>query len=590
MSHQRLKRLLPFLAWTPLLKDKQVWWDDLIAGLTGAIIVLPQGVAFAVIAGMPPEYGLYAAMVPAIIAALFGSSFHLVSGPTTTGSIMLFTFLSKYHPAESIEYIQLALTLTFLVGVTKILFGIFKLGNLISFVSSAVIVGYTAGAAFLIAFKQLKFFTGVPIPRGIPFYEVIVVFFQKMDQTNFYILVVSMVTLISGILVKKYFKKIPYMIVSMVLGTIVAYFINEKFGQGSTGIQTVGAIPATLPPLSSPVFDMETIRLLIPGVLAATILTLTEAVSIARSISLRSGQQLNINQEFIGQGLSNIAGSFTSGYMSTGSFNRSGANYEANARTPLSAILAGIFLIGIVVLVAPLAAYLPNATMAAVLFLVAYGIIDFTQIKQIFKTSKSEAIVTLVTFVATLTIDIEYAILTGVMASFAFYLMKTSQPKITERTPNQSDSRRKFTDVESSEDFECPQVKFMRIDGSIYFGATGHISSYLSELTSGNSDLKHVVLFANAINFLDSAGVDMLSRFSIDFHKQGGKFYLYKVKPSVQDILEKGGVISDGIYFDSKGEIISALIPQMNQSVCETCHKRIFNECSTLAGAKNKSS
>ena len=369
-----LTRFLPFLLWWERVTPSSLK-VDFLAGLTGAIVVLPQGVAFAAIAGMPLQYGLYAGMVPAIIAAFFGSSWHLVSGPTTAALVLLST-LSAFAPPETPQYVQLALTLTFMVGAIELAMGIAKLGTLVNFISHQVVLGFTAGAAVLIAANQIKNFVGLPIPRG-HFSDIFKYLFTHLGQINGYVTLVAMVTLLSGILGRKFFPKIPYMITSMLAGSFLSVALNYFLGQEVTGIKTVGALPSTLPPLSHPDFSLKTIEQLAPGAVAVTLFALTEAVSIGRALAVRAGQHIDGNQEFIGQGLSNLAGSFFSGYVATGSFNRSGLNYEAGARTPIAAAFAGLLLMGIMVLVAPLAAYLPNAAMAGVLFLVAWGLIDF---------------------------------------------------------------------------------------------------------------------------------------------------------------------------------------------------------------------
>ncbi|MEJ2393477.1 MAG: SulP family inorganic anion transporter, partial [Candidatus Thiodiazotropha sp.] len=289
------------------------------------------------IAGMPPEYGLYAGMVPAIIAALFGSSLHLVSGPTTAASIVLFSSLSTMAEPGSMEYVQLALTLTLMVGAIQLFMGVARLGTLVNFISHSVIVGFTAGAAVLIASSQLKNFFGVVLPRGVGPVETVHSLFLQASDINLYATAVGVSTLIAGILIKRYFPRFPYMIGALLFGSLVSVLSNAP----AHGIATVGALPSQLPPLSMPSFDLSIFRELAPTALAVTLFALTEAVSIARSIAIRAGQHIDGNQEFIGQGLSNIVGGFFSGYVATGSFNRSGLNYEAGAKTPLAAIMAG---------------------------------------------------------------------------------------------------------------------------------------------------------------------------------------------------------------------------------------------------------
>lgn len=575
-----LYRLLPFLKWSHKV-NKKSFVQDVLAGLTGAIVVLPQGVAFAAIAGMPAEYGLYAGMVPAIIAALFGSSWHLVSGPTTAASIVLFSALSEMAQPGSLDYVRLALTLTFMVGIIELTMGLVRLGTLVNFISHSVVIGFTAGAAILIAANQVKNFFGVEIPRGLHFYEVIEQLFLKFNDINPYITAIAVTTLVVGLISRKVFPKIPYMIVAMLAGSLLSIVLNLLFGEQNTGIRTVGALPAQLPPLSSPDFSFQTIKELAPVALAATLFALTEAVSIARSIAVKTGQHINGNQEFIGQGLSNIAGSFFSGYVATGSFNRSGLNYEAGAKTPIAAVIAGLFLIIIVLLVAPYASYLPNAAMAAILFLVAWGIIDLHHIKKILKTSHSESSILITTFLATLFLELDFAIFLGVMLSLILYLNRTSKPKVLSRVPDPRLPNRKFnTDSELP---ECPQLKIVRIDGSLFFGAVNHVQETLRQFEEHNPSQKHLLLVASGINFVDVAGAEFFEAEAKHRQKQGGDLHIYGAKQAVCSQLKNGGYL-DAIgrenIFSSKKESLAIIYrDKMDKNICANCDKRIFKEC-----------
>jgi len=578
-------KIFPFLRWRHRV-TKENLRVDFVAALTGAIIVLPQGVAFAAIAGMPPEYGLYAAMIPAVIAALWGSSWHLVSGPTTAASIVLFASLSTMAIPGSPEYVKLALTLTFMVGLLELVMGLARLGVLVNFISHSVVIGFTAGAALLIAAKQMKNFFGVPIPRGLEFHEIFIHFAENIDKVNGYVIAVSVTTLIVGILVKRFARKIPYMIVAMLVGSIVALIINHVFGKEASGITTVGALPAVLPPLSHPELGFETIKQLAPVAFAAMILALTEAVSIARAIGTRSGQRIDGNQEFIGQGLSNMVGSFFSSYVATGSFNRSGVNYEAGARTPIAAAIAGVLLIGIVLVVAPYADYLPNAAMAGILFLVAWGLIDFHHIEQIIKTSRSETVILAATFFGTLFLELAFAILLGVLLSLGFYLYRTSRPRIASRVPDPADARRAF--VTDSSLPECPQMKIMRVDGSLFFGAINHVEEAMQHVDAQNPQQKHLMVVAQGINFVDIAGAEMLAKEAERRRKLGGGLYFYDVKEPVCTIFKKGGyidAIGDENIFTSKTTALNTIVIQrLDPEICRVCTKRIFRECAQMPG------
>ncbi len=582
----RVRALFPFLDWWPRVTRDNLR-HDFLAGLTGAIVVLPQGVAFAVIAGMPPEYGLYTAMVPAIIAALFGSSWHLVSGPTTAASLVLFASLSALAEPGSADYVTLAITLTFMVGVTQMVMGFAKLGTLVNFISHSVVIGFTAGAAILIATNQIKHFFGVSIPRGLHFHEVLGVFVQHLGEINPYVAAVGVATLASGILIKSLFPRIPYMIVAMLAGSAVAYALNQYYGEAVTGISTVGALAASLPGLSSPDFSLETIKSLAPAVLATTLLALTEAVSIARSLAVRSGQHLDGNREFIGQGLSNLVGSFFSAYIATGSFNRSGVNYEAGAKTPLAAVFAGVMLMGVVLLVAPYAAYLPNAAMAGILFLVAWGLIDFHHIGKIFKASRTEATVLAVTFASTLLLELEFAILLGVVLSLVVYLSKTSRPRIFVRIPDPGgEPKRKFTTDPALP--ECPQLKMVRIDGSLFFGAVNHVSETLRDFAEANPGQKHLLLLCQGMNFLDVQGAEYLAQESRTKRQAGGGLYFYKIKEGVCEPLKKAGYVEQvgpENMFSSKTQAISTIFEKLDKDICRSCDKRVFRECHSVPHA-----
>jgi SulP family sulfate permease len=424
-----LSRFFPFLTWRSAINPSNLR-ADFTAGLIGALIVLPQGVAFATLAGMPPEYGLYAAMVPAVVAALWGSSFHLVSGPTNAISLVVFATVSPLAIPGTADYVALVLTLTFMVGIMQLAMGLARLGALVNFISHTVVIGFTAGAAMLIIASQVKNFFGLDIPRGAVFFRTFQYFFAHLADIKPWVFAVGMATLGSGIMVRKLAPRIPYMIVAMLVGSFTALGLNRWLGQEVTGISTLGALPGALPPLSAPRFSLETMRDLLTIAIAVTALAITEAVSIARSIAVKSGQRIDGNQEFIGQGLSNIVGAFFSAYPASGSFNRSGVNFEAGARTPLAAVFSAACLIIVLIAVAPLAAYLPIASMAAILFLVAWGLFDFHHFAVIARSSRAELAVLVATFLATLVIHLEVAILLGIVMSMMFYLNRTSQPLI----------------------------------------------------------------------------------------------------------------------------------------------------------------
>ena len=403
---------------------------DLLAGAVGAMIVLPQAVAFATLAGLPPEYGLYGAMLPAVVGALWGSSWHLVSGPTNATSLMVFASLGALAVPFSPEYIRLVLTLSLMIGLIKLGLGLARLGALVNFISTTVVIGFTAGAGLLIVAAQLKNFFGIPVPASASFGTTIAAFVEHFGEFDRWALSVGCVTLLAALAAKRWLARVPYMLAGMIGGGVFAFALARA---GVARVPTIGTLPSAIPTLSLPDFSAGTWRTLAPIALALTVIGLTEAVASARAVTARSGQRIDGNQEFIGQGLANIVGAFTSSYPTSGSFNRTSANYEAGAKTPLASVFAAVILLLVVVLVAPLAAYLPLATMAALLFIIAFGLIDLPRIREIVRTSRSETLVLAVTFLATLLVQLEFAIMVGVLFSLFAYLNRTTHPAIRAR-------------------------------------------------------------------------------------------------------------------------------------------------------------
>jgi SulP family sulfate permease len=573
-----LQVFFPFLAWFKLVTRHSLK-ADLVAGLTGAVIVLPQGVAFATIAGLPPEYGLYTAMVTPIIAALFGSSFHLVSGPTTAISIVIFSAVSHHAAPGSPEFISIALTLTFLAGVYQLAFGLARLGSLVNFVSHTVVIGFTAGAAILIATSQMKHISGIFVPKGESFLHTWVDLFSGISELDSYLLTIALVTLVTAILTRKFLPKFPNLLIGMVAGGLVAIWLKDS----TDSIRFVGEIPAHLPPFSSPELSFNTIKALAPEAFAIALLGLIEAVSISRAVATKSSQRIDSNQEFIGQGMSNVVGSFLSSYAGSGSFTRSGVNYEAGAKTPLSAIFAAVSLMAIVLLIAPLTAYLPIAAMGGIILLVAYNLIDFHSIVHILKFSRSESSILLTTFFATLFLELEFAIYIGVLLSLILFLARTSTPKIPTLSLDgalDSDGR-KLINIDQKPLKQCPQIKIIRIDMSIYFGSISHIQKRIARIAD-NERIYTILIVASGINLIDLAGAEALVSENKQLKKHGGGLYFVGLKSSVYEFAAKSCFIKqigNDHFFDSKGQAFAALYKKMDPSVCQTCNAQIFREC-----------
>jgi len=554
-----------------------------MAGFTGALLGLPQGVAFALLAGLPPEYGLYAAMLPPALSALFGSSWHMIAGPTNAVAILLFASLSSVAAPGSPDYISLVLTVTFLTGVFELAMGIARLGGLVNFISHTVIIGFSTGAAVLIAVSQIKPFFGVAIPGNGSFFETLRYFATHLPDINPWVTAVGVFTVLAGLAARKHVPRVPFMISATVAGSLFAVALDYLVGNAVTGIRTVGALPSHLPPLSLPDLSPDTVRTVAPVALANTILALTLAISVGRSLGIRSGQRIDSNQEFIGQGISNIAGGFFSSFPSAGSFNRSGANYEAGAKTPLAAVYSSLFLVAIVLVVAPLAAYLPLASVAAILFLVAYGLVDVRRMTAIARTSRSESAVMFVTLFAALFLGLQTAIYAGVLLSLMLFLNRAAHPGIIDVKPVRASGAFHFDADTGLPD--CPQLKMLRINGSIFFGAVEHVEDALRRVDSDRPAQKHLLIVASGINMIDISGAELLAREARRRRAMGGGLYFYFMKDAVRDLLRKGGYLKDigeENVFEQGTDVIASLYPRLSTDVCRGCEARIFPPCDTL--------
>jgi len=561
----------------------------MFAGITNAIIVLPQGVAFAMIAGLPPIYGLYTAMIVPIVAALFGSSLHLISGPNTAVSIIFFTALSAFEIPGTQEYIELAFVLTFLSGVIQLLMGVVRMGALINFVSNAVIVGFTAGAAVLIISSQSKHILGIYPPKGGSFFENWEYIVTHISETNYTVLIIAATTFFSAILFKKLAKVIPgipHLLLAMVVGSLLTFFAYN----GADGVELVGELPRQLPRFHFPHFTWKNVSMLTPNAFAVALLGLIQAIAIARSIAVKSHQNLDSNQEFIGEGLSNIVGSTMMCYASSGSFTRSGINYDAGAKTPMSAIFAAVSLALILLLVAPLTAYLPIAAMGGLIILVGLNLIDFKVIKHYFHSSKQEFGVLIVTALSTLFLELQFAIYVGVILSLGMYLNRTSKPRVITVTPNTDLIGRPLQNINHHESPICPQLTILRVDGSIFFGAIEHIAKTLEELKE--KDIKNVLLLAQGVNFIDVSGADFLVNQANSFKKLGGNLYITGLKKNARKMFAKSDYaikFGEENIFIHKNDAIAEIYSRLDKEICKSCTALVFHECKAEFGSASKS-
>jgi len=558
---------------------------DLIAGLLGALLVLPQGIAFATLAGLPPQYGLYAAVIPCAVAALFGSSWHVMSGPTNANSLALFAMLAPLAVPGSGSYIDLALMVTILVGVLQFSVGALRLGSLANFISPAALLGFTGGAAALIAIHALRDLFGFGDAAGHGTGELLQYVATHLAQVHPGALLVGIVTLVVAALLRRWNRDWPFMLIGLAAGAAAAWFAN-RFG-AAWNVSLLGAIPSPLPPFHAPTVQWSRIPDLLGLSVALSIVALGQSISVAKTVAVRSGQRIDANREFIGQGLSNIVGGFFSSYVSCGSLNRSLPNYEAGARTPLASVFAAIWLVVAVAVSATLLAYIPMAAIAGLLVLVAWYLLDVRRWRRLARINRTEFAIAAATFVATVAIRIELAILFGTILSLMSYLQRTSRPAMRTMGFDTMAPERQFVVVDDTPAAlpECPQFKLLRMEGSIYFGATQHVGDKLHALRESPAAPKHLLVMAKSMNFLDVAGAELWHEELDRRRAEGGDLYFHRPRPQVLQMWERTAFIEalgrDHIFPD-KRTAINTIFGKLDRQICATCRVRVFWECQEL--------
>jgi len=551
---------------------------DLIAGLTVAVILLPQAIAYAMIAELPPQTGLYAAIVAAIVGALWGSSNHLHTGPTNATSLLVLTTLITIADPGSLEYIMLAGLAAIMVGLIRVVMGLAQLGVLVNFVSHSVIVGFSAGAGVLIAVQQVRHLLGLSFTAH-SLGETVSGIATHLADLHLITTVLALGTILLILVLRFVNPKLPGTLIAMAISALGVGLL----GLDDRGVAVIGQFPRSLPPLSDlSLLNLQSIIQLAPGAVAITAIGLVEAMSIARSISSQSGQRLDSNQEFIGQGLANIAAGLLSGYPVSGSLTRTAVNFDAGARTRLASVFSGVFvLIGMLAL-APFAAYVPRAALSGVLILTAYSMIDRTEIVRILRGARADGIIMIVTFLATLLLHLEFAVLIGILLSFAVYIMRTSVPRVTSVLPDRS--FRHFDP--QGEKAPCPQLGLLEISGDLYFGAVSHVEKTVRKHLARYPSQRFLLLRMHSVTHCDFSGIHSLETILYMVRDRGGDLFLVRVRQPVLDLMKSTGFwssLGQDHFLDEDQAISHLFYKVLDPAVCiYECETRAFKECQNL--------
>jgi SulP family sulfate permease len=581
MHHPQLADFFPFFSWIRGYGGRY-FKADLGAGLTVAVVAVPQCMAYALIAGLPLQYGLYAAIVPAIIGSLWGSSAQLVTGPTTAISLVVLSTLIQLAQPGSDHYLQLAFFLALMVGLIQIVMGLARLGSLLNFVSHSVILGFTAGAAVLIGFKQIPNLLGLNLEKTSIFVESLAQIVSHIHETHIITFALGLGTVAVIVALRTVRSSWPGTLIALVvIGGLVGLFKLDAHG-----VAVVGAIPQSLPPFHFP--DIHGLEIevdiadLAPGALAIAILGLMEAVSIAKSIAGQTHQRLNVNQEFIGQGLANMAASLFSGYPGSGSFTRSAVNFRSGGKTPMSGVLSGVAVAGVVLLAAPLASKLPVAALAGVLMVVAYDMIRKEDIKRAILATRGDAAVLVVTFLSTLFLHLEFAIYVGVLLSIGLHLAETSHPRIHSVVPDLGTGKM----VGSARGKICCQMDMVTVEGAVFFGSVTFVLEDLQRRLKNHPNMANLLIRLHQANILDASGIHVLEILLEEVRERGGGLYFAGVKPRIFQVFKNSGLlreVGESHFRTATGAAIrQAMRESFCPSICATCEYMVFVECPEL--------
>lgn len=556
---------------------------DAQAGLLGALLVLPQGIAFASLAGLPPQYGLYSALVPTVVAALAGSSWHVVSGPTNANSLALAAMLAPLVAAGSPGYIELALMVTIMVGVIQTAVGALRLGLLADFISPAALLGFTSGAACLIGIHALRDLLDAGVPRGLGPGGVLLQSAQHLPQLSPAALLTGLCALGVAAALRRLRPRWPFMLVGLGAASVLGWLLPALL-PGWREVRILGPLPSPWPAFHVPQVEWSRLPELVDKALALSIIALGQSVSIAKAVAARSGQRIDTNREFLGQGLSNLAGGFFSCYLSCGSLNRSVPNLEAGARTPLAGVFSAGWLLVLVAVSAPLLAHIPLAAIAGLLMLVAWTLLDLPRWRRLARLDRTDLAIAATTLAATLLLRLEIAILIGTGLSLVAYLYQTSRPAMRTMGFDSRRADRRFIVRDDTPGAlpECPQLKLLRMEGEIYFGAATHVAEHLHALRQNHPGQKHLLVMSKSMNFLDLAGVELWETELRERRAAGGDLHFHRPRPQVLAIWRRTGFLerlgADHVFPD-KQQAIATIFRRLDPAVCARCQARVFREC-----------
>ncbi|MDO6737284.1 SulP family inorganic anion transporter [Wenyingzhuangia sp. 2_MG-2023] len=535
-----MKMYFPFFTW---IRDyqKEFLYGDLMAGITVGILLIPQGMAYALIAGLPPVYGLYAALMPQVVYAFLGTSRQLAVGPVAMDSLLVAASLGVLHLSGIDDYIAMAIVLSLFMGLVQLMLGVLRMGFLVNFLSKPVISGFTSAAAIVIGLSQLKHLLGVSLKGSSKLHIILGQVVTVLDQVNFTTFLLGLLGIVVLVLLKKFVPKIPAALVVVAVGTLAVYFLDLQ----SLGVKIVGSIPDGLPSFKIPELKHLPYAELIPMAITLALVAFMEAISISKSLEEKvENYKVDANQELIALGTSNMIGSFFQAYPTSGGFARSAVNHQAGAKTGIASLVSAA-VVGVTLLfLTPLFYYLPKAVLASMIMVAVYKLIDFKFPVQLWKQNRDEFFLLCVTFIITLFVGIIHGILVGIVVSLILMVYRTSQPHIAVLARIEESNYFKNISRFSGEIQERNDVLIVRFDAQLFFGNKDYFKNKLEALVQHKiKTLKAVILNAESISYIDSSANAMLISYIEQLKSQNIKFFITGAIGPTRDVLFQNGIV-----------------------------------------------
>ena len=573
-------RLFPFLAWLKGYGAK-AFQGDLLAGLTVAVVIIPQSMAYAMLAGLPPIHGLYAAAVAPLIAALWGSLRQLSTGPIAIMSLLVYTTLTPLAAQGSPEFIELAYALAFLVGALYLAIGLLRLGVIMAFISHSAVKGFTAAASLIIISTQLPNLLGLSVHHQEFILPTLIEIAKALPQLHWPTTLVGTAALAVIYIIRRFSRTVPAGLVSLVIAAAVVAWLELHLN----GVAVVGEIPSGLLGFSLPLFDFDLMSSLLGPAVIIALVSFAETYSVGKAISAETKQKVDVDQEFVGQGLANLAVSFFQGYPVGGSFSRTAVNYAVGGKTGLSSVISSLGAAAALLFFTPLLAYIPKSALAALVISAVLALFHPREVFILWKMNRHDGIVAVTVFVLSLATKPDYALLIGVMASLMFFIWKTMHPRLVRVTKDPEANM--FVNGDETGKPSCPQILHLRSDNAIYFANAEYtIEHILDRLEEVRTPVKFLLLDFNPVGFIDVTGVDELTVLKEEAAQRGTTLAFMGLHRPVRQVFESTGFLKEidsAMIMGSKEETIVALFCRLDHDYCRNnCPHVLFHECGTV--------